>query len=258
MSSLSLMLAIGIAVAVGCYIAFCLLLFIFQRSLLYSPQPCALASSETTIQLKATDATLLVSVAIRNTPKALLYFGGKAEDVSLTLPSFAQAFPDYAIFMLHYRGYGGSGGRPSEAAIHRDAALLLHDVSSSFSEISVLGRSLGSGVALKLAAQAPLQRVVLITPYDSISNVAAAAYPLVPVRLLLIDRYESVRHAPAIRVPTTLVLAEHDDVIPRQHAENLAKHFAPGLARVVVLPGTDHNSIQLSPDYLAVLSAALR
>lgn len=245
-----------VVVVVTCYALLCLLLFIFQRSLLYFPQPRSVSTPGSKITLKADDADLVVSVVARSGSKALVYFGGNAEDVSLSLATFGQAFPDHAIFMLHYRGYGGSSGRPTEEANHRDAALLLAKVRSSFSHVTVIGRSLGSGVALRLAARAQVERVVLVTPYDSIANLAAAAYPFVPARHLLLDRYDSVKDAPGVRTPTTIVVAEYDEVIPRSSTENLARHFAPGVARVVVVRGTGHNTIQGSTDYFEAISSA--
>lgn len=205
--------------------------------------------------LKGKDADLVVSVVSRNTHKALVYFGGNAEDVSLSLAAFAQAFPESAVFMLHYRGYGGSTGKPSEEANLRDAFLLIAAVRAKFSDVTVIGRSLGSGIAVQLAARSTVDRLVLITPYDSIANLAAAAYPFVPARALLLDRYESVKYAPDVRVPTTLVVAEHDEVIPRKNTNNLAMHFKPGIARVVVLQGVGHNTIRSADDYFRVLSS---
>lgn len=238
------------------YAALSILLFAFQRSLLYFPQPRALAGPGSTMQLKVDDAELVVSVLAREGPKAVIYFGGNAEDVSQSLPGIAQAFPEHAIFMLHYRGYGGSTGKPTEAAIHRDAAALLAKVRSTFSDVTLIGRSLGSGVAIRLAAQSPVQRLVLVTPYDSIANIAASVYPFFPVKALLLDKYESVLYAPKVTMPTTIVVAEGDEVIPRANSENLAKHFAPGVARMQIIAGAGHNTIQNSAEYLRALAPA--
>lgn len=248
------MLLIGAAFVAGGYALLCLLLFAFQRSLLYVPQPRAIASAASTMTLRSDDAELVVSVVRRAGPKAVVYFGGNAEDVSQSLADFARAFPDHAIFMLHYRGYGGSSGRPSEAANHRDAARLIESVRASHTDLTVVGRSLGSGLAVRVAARSPVERLVLVTPYDSIVTIAAGAFPFVPVRWLLLDRYESVKDAPEVRAPTTIVVAEHDEVIPRASSDALAARFAPGVARRVVISGAGHNTVQGSDEYLRAVT----
>ena len=92
------------------------------------------------------------------------------------------------------------------------------------SQITVIGRSLGSGIATYLASQRPVSRLLLITPYDSIANVAAGRLPMFPVHWLLLDKYESWRYAPQITAPTRILAAEHDDVIPRLHTDALLRH----------------------------------
>jgi len=73
------------------------------------------------------------------------------------------------------------------------------------------------------------------------------------VRWLLGDKYESHRHAPSIVAPTTIVLAEHDEVIPRASTERLFTRFAPGVAKLTVVPGTAHNTVSMHPLYLELL-----
>src|SRR5947208_14008538 len=112
------------AVAAVLYLGACAVLYAFQGSLIYFPQPRAVGSAETVLKLPAAGADVLVSVRPHGGPKALIYFGGNAEDVSRSLPGLSQAFPDYALYLLHYRSYGGSSGTPSEEAIQRDAIAL--------------------------------------------------------------------------------------------------------------------------------------
>ena len=110
----------------------------------------------TTLTLAADGAQVLVSVRERSGPNGLLYFGGNAEDVSYNLPSLSTAFSDYAIYLMHYRGYGGSSGKPSEAALVADALALFDKVNTEHQNITVVGRSLGSGVAVHLASLRPV------------------------------------------------------------------------------------------------------
>ena len=84
-----------------------------------------------------------------------------------------------------------------------------------------------------------MRRLVLVTPYDSLQEIAAGLYPWMPVRWLLRDKYESWRYAPRVRAPTVLIEAEHDEVIPRASTRQLLERFAPGVASLVVVPGAE-------------------
>ena len=116
---------------------------------------------------------------------------------------------------------------------------------------------IGRGVALALlrASAGSLRlvlgdpRLVLVTPYDSLQDLAAAQFPFFPVRWLLTDKYESGRYAPLVTAPTTIVAAERDEVIPRSSTDRLHARFALGVAKFIVLPGTGHNTISGNPLY---------
>jgi hypothetical protein len=125
------------------YLVVCLGLFFLQRSLIYAPQPGLGNDSARIITLPNQGEQVLVSTRAKDGRKALLYFGGNAEDTYLSLPSLSAAFPDRAIYLMHYRGYGGSSGRPSEKELFADALALFDQVHASHSEVDVVGRSLG-------------------------------------------------------------------------------------------------------------------
>src|ERR1039457_6212102 len=103
------------------YLGLCGVLFFFQRALIYFPQPGSGNSGATMVTLPVAAARVLVCSRPQHGRRALIYFGGNAEDVSLNMPGFSVEFPDTAIYLLHYRGYGGSSGRPSEDALFTDA-----------------------------------------------------------------------------------------------------------------------------------------
>ena len=235
------------------YIGLNLYLYFFQRSFIYFPTAATPEDSSKTEVLKVADATLKLSVRPHAGPKALIYFGGNAEDVSFSLDAFANAFPDYAIYLLHYRGYGGSTGTPSETALHADALALYEKVHARHSNILVAGRSLGSGVAVRLAATQPVNRLILVTPYDSLVNMAKMLFPYIPAELLLQDRFESWRYAPEIKAHTLILAAESDEVIPRERTLSLYKAFAPGVARMEIIAAAGHNSISNSSEYWSAM-----
>lgn len=239
-----------VALIVAVYLVLCAALFFFQRSLIYFPQPNAVSSADSRMTLSMPDAQVSVVTRERVGPRALIYFGGNAEDVSRNLPEFAQAFPDYAVYLLNYRGFGGSGGSPSEAAIAEDALALFDQVYASHPQVSLIGRSLGSGVAVRLASQRPVQHLILVTPYNSLEEIAARQYPWVPVKWLLKDRFESGKYAAHIRVPTLLLAASDDEVIPRASTQRLLENFPQGVALLRVVPESGHNSISDRAQYL--------
>lgn len=251
------LLRILVAIAALIYLGICGALFVFQRSMLYYPQPRARREPRSTMQLAVGEADLMVTVRLHDGPKALLYFGGNAEDTSLNLPSFAEAFPDYALYLMHYRGYGGSTGEPSEEALQRDALALFDRIRGEHAEIAVMGRSLGSGVAIRLASQRPASHLILVTPYDSMEAMAAAHFPYLPARWLLREKYLSSSYAPAILIPTLLLAAERDEIIPAESTSRLLAAFAPGVATLEILPGAGHNDLSGSPRYLESVRAAL-
>jgi hypothetical protein len=246
-----------VVVLAALYLMLCVALYVFQRTLIFYPQPRAVASAASLLSLPVDDVQLLVSIRAHDGPNALIYFGGNAEDVSRSLPGFSQAFPDYALYLLHYRGYGGSTGSPSEEAIARDALALFDKVHASHGHVAVVGRSLGSGVAVRLASQRPAARLVLITPYNSLEGLAARQFRWFPVKWLLKDKFESWRYAERIAVPTRLIAAEHDEVVPGSSTQLLYRHFAKGVASMQVIAGTGHNSISDSPEYLKALGDGL-
>lgn len=245
-----------LVLALIAYAGLCLALFLMQRSFIYFPTPAvpAIASDPgRTVFLDVSGARLAIAVRQHAGPKAILYFGGNAEDVTGNLAPLAGAFPQSAVYLMTYRGYGASSGTPSEQALQADALALFDWVQRDHPEIEIIGRSLGTGVATYLASRRPATRLVLITPYDSVLELARQRFPYIPVRWLLLDRFESGRYAPHIRVPTLIVEAEFDEVIPHASTARLLQRFAAGVATLVVIPGAGHNTLSEDPRYLGIL-----
>ena len=147
--------------------------------------------------------------------------------VSYSLADFAKTFPDHALYMPHYRGYSGSGGNPTEKDLLGDAQALLEIVSQKHRKITIVGRSLGTGIAVWLATQNKVERLLLITPYDSILNIACKKFPFLPVRWLLKDRYESIQWASRVSCPTKILAADRDEIIPDRKSTRLNSSHIP-------------------------------
>jgi pimeloyl-ACP methyl ester carboxylesterase len=243
-----------ITVAVA-YVGFCIALYTLQRSFQYFPTPRRLGPTQLAGTFQSGDALLQLTVRPHAGPGAVLYFGGNGEDVSGSVGPLMAAFPEREIVMLHYRGHGGSAGRPTEADITADAAGLFDKVHAEHPDVIVVGRSLGTGVAVRLASSRPVSRLVLVTPYDSLLGIAERQFPFFPVKYLLIDKYESWRYVPAIKAPVLILAAEKDEVIPIASTEALRARFPPGQVTTVMVPGASHNTIGDDPLYVRSLAA---
>jgi len=248
------MLTLLLIIIIAAYLGICVVLYVTQRSFQYFPTPRRLGPTEMAGTFRRGDTLLQLTVRPHAGPGAVLYFGGNGEDVSSSVGPLMAAFPQREVVMLHYRGYGGSGGRPTEADIALDAAGLFDEVHARHPDVIVIGRSLGSGVAARLASVRPVSKLVLVTPYDSLLGIAQRQFPIFPVSWLLIDKYESWRYVPKITAPVLILRAEHDELIPAASTDALRDRFPVGQARYEVIPAS-HNTILDEPGYVHALAA---
>ncbi len=176
---------------------------------------------------------------------AVIYFGGRSEEVSW-LSEISGTFAGANVLAVNYRGYGSSEGQPSENALFSDALELCDWLAAQAGvdpdRIALVGRSLGTGIAAFVAARRQIAAAVLITPYDSVLEIARRRFPLSPVRLLLRHTFASVTYAVATKTPVLVLMAERDDVVPHRHTLKLIDAWA-GEKQVVHIPGTDHFDI---------------
>lgn len=239
------------------YVAAAAWLYFHQRELLYFPQPLSapVAGEDFVVHSQGLDLRGWVVNPGKRT--AMVYFGGNGEQVERDAGFFRDLLPDVSVYLMPYRGYSGNPGQPSEAAFFADALKVFDTVAAEHAQVDAMGRSLGSGVAIYLAAHRAVHRLVLVTPYDSIENVAQAQYPIFPIRFLLADKFESWRIAPTIRASCLVLVAGNDQVIPRSNTEFLVAHLTPGPTEVVI-PGAGHNSISEDARYAEAIGRFLR
>jgi dipeptidyl aminopeptidase/acylaminoacyl peptidase len=228
-----------------------------QRRLVFNPtvereveHPRSSGHRTRPVVLRAKDGTRLSGWLM--TPKlpglrpAVVYFGGRSEEVSWVVRDAGKLFPGMTVLAVNYRGYGDSHGDPAEAHMIDDACMLFdwlaahHHVDPK--RIAVVGRSLGSGVAVQVAKERPVHSVVLITPYDSILALAKRKFRVMPIEYMLRHRFESIKHAPSLKVPTYVLRAESDDVVPHSHTDQLCQKLA-NLILDDVVPASDHMNI---------------
>lgn len=180
--------------------------------------------------------------------RVIVYFGGNAEDVFYNVEEFEDI--QAATLLVAYRGYGPSTGQPGENELYQDGLAIVDDILERYhpEKLLLFGRSLGSGIACYCAAHRRVAGVVLITPYDSIENVAGTHYPWLPVTFLLRHKFNSQAFAPAIESPVLVLYGDLDTVVPPSRTENLLTTLPRG-TRSVLVRGADHGSISMFPLY---------
>jgi len=250
-------LKIGLAVAIG----LSLVVYLAQDALIFHPQAIPEARRAEIAQRHpqvtdmfppTADGTRVHAWYVKSGLPVILYFGGNGEEVSWMIEAVASEAPGASWLLMDYRGYGRSEGSPSEQALVADAlalydhAVRLPGVDSN--RIYAFGRSLGSGVAVALAAQRPLAGVVLSTPYDSLIALAKRYYWYLPVGWLLKHRFDSIALAPHLRTPLLCLIAGRDEVIPPEHAERLFAAWG-GPKRRIELAEANHNTTDGAPQF---------
>ena len=242
-------LRITIGLLCALYLSACTALYLKQNQLLYHPSSVTPANQKASVAWPHDGQILRITQVVRTGQQAVIYLGGNAEDVRHTAIRLAELFPTHSIYAMNYRGYAGSTGEPNERALVGDALALFDKIHATHPHVQVMGRSLGSGVAVQLAHARPIERMVLVTPFDSIAAVAGAHYPYLPISMILKDTYRSVRYAPEIKIPVTVLVAGQDETIPPAHAHRLAQAFLPQWVTVVNFEGAGHNTISSQPDF---------
>lgn len=225
-------------------------LWLFQDRLLY-PRPKASLPFGDLVVVRP-DLTLHGWVTHPEAKAALVVFGGNNMQVLGVGPSWETCTP-LAIYALPYRGYEGQAGTPREKDLVADGVALVRQVQQTHPHVALAGISLGSGVAVQVAAQTHPDRVLLITPYDRLDQVAQDHLPWAPARWLMRDHYNSVKVLPALKnVPVALLQADQDEVVGAARTQALAAAIPGGPVAWVHVP-THHNDVWGTPQLCAFL-----
>lgn len=242
------------------YMGVALALYFLQRKLVFSPNPTYVSPDD--IELKGIDEVVLktkkegfklfswYAKAAPNKP-TLLFFHGNGGNVANREEKFRQLMAEgYGVFMLGYRGFGGSEGKPSEEAFVKDAFLaydyLRETIGLNETQIVIYGESIGTSVATQLAARVEAKALVLEAPMSSVTAVAQARYPYLRVRPFLRDRFESDRHIASISMPLLIVHGKEDQVIPLEFGKALFE-AAIEPKQMEVIEGAGHNDLYEHP-----------
>lgn len=240
-----------VLLALAGYAGVLALMYVAQRSLMYFPDPARRAPAEAglpqaeEVTFAAADGETLVAwhVPPRDGKPVVIYFQGNGGGLDLRANRFRNLVADgTGLLALCYRGYGGSTGRPSEAGLILDAQAAYGFAAARYppERLVLWGESLGTGVAVALAAERPVARVLLESPYTSAADIAAAVYPFAPVRLLMKDQFRSDARIGRVTAPVLVLHGALDRIIPIRFGERLFE-LIRSPKRFVRLPEAEHN-----------------
>ena len=246
--------------ALAAYVAIAALVWALQERLMFFPQaagtpraPAGWSLEPVRIDVDAGVqlAGVLLKPPVAN-PPVVLYFGGNAEEVTAYAHEASSAYGARAVLLVNYRGYGASGGRPAERDLVADGVRVFDWLKTradlDAGRIAIHGRSLGTGVAVQVAAQRAARCVILTSPFDSARAVAQSIYWWLPVGILMRHPFDSLSHAPRLAMPLLVLAGDVDSIVPVAHSRRLAGAWGT-TATLVELAGMGHNDIALHPRY---------
>jgi uncharacterized protein len=235
------------------YGALVALLYVAQRSMQYfperfrtTPSAAGLPQAEEVV-LDTADGERVIAwhVPARANKPVVLYFHGNGGSLRIRVDRFRELIADgTGLVALSYRGYGGSSGAPTEAGLINDALAAYAFTRARYlaERIVLWGESLGSGVAIALAAEKPVGHLILQSPFTSAADVGVQRYWFVPVRLLMKDQFRSDLRIGKVTAPVLVLHGDRDDIVPMALAERLYSLInAP--KRFVRFPGVGHNDL---------------
>jgi hypothetical protein len=242
------------------YVAVAVVLYVFQRPLLYpAPQTTRtdpaiagfLQAQETVLDTADGERVIVWHVPPKDGKPVVLFFHGNGEVLAWRVPRFRAIIADgTGLVALSFRGYGGSSGKPTEAGVLNDGAAAYAFAATHYPPERIVpwGYSLGTGVAVAIAANHPVGKLILEAPYTSTVDVAASLFWYMPVRWLMRDTFRSDERIAGVKVPLLIMHGEKDTVIPVRFGRRLFD-LASGPKRFVPVPLGTHVNLD---DYGAV------
>jgi fermentation-respiration switch protein FrsA (DUF1100 family) len=247
------MLNLFLALA-GIFALFCIVARLLHRYFVYLPNPTRVAPKDAglivteEVVFKAADGTRLIAWYRPAQPgkPTLLYFPGQSGNAADRASKIKAIGSDgYGVFMLNYRRFGGSGGRPTEKRIAADAVSAydyLRGLGVAPQDIVVYGESLGTAVATRLCLQREAQALVLESPFTSVVDVGRLAWPLLPLQYIMVDQFRTVDRIGQVNAPLFIIHGGRDNVIPLDQARRVL-HAANEPKTLSVVPRAGHNDL---------------
>ncbi len=241
--------------AVGFYLLIVLLIFLFQRSLLYLPYKEKIDESFFSntglkqVEFSTSDGHVLKSLYKKPSSmdmKTILLFHGNAGHVGHRANKF-KFFLDrgYGLLLVEYRGYGENKGKPSEEGFYNDGIAAINFLSQkniTTKNIIVYGESLGCGISVKLSTEFSFYSTILEAPFTSISEVAQNHYWYLPAKWLVWDRHEILGIIKNIKSPLLVIHGKQDKIIKVELGQKIFEK-APEPKQFLLIKNAGHNNI---------------
>src|SRR5688572_7558598 len=250
------------------FAAFLFVMFEFQAQAIFPvhavapPGPLPNGAERVTITAAEGNKLHGVHIPLAGAPSKertlILGFAGNAWNSEDAATYLHELYPSANVVVFHYRGYRPSTGSPSSAALLEDAPKVYDFAVSKVrpKRTVAVGLSIGTGVAAQLARERPLDGLILVTPFDSLKAVAAGHYPFLPVGALFRHEMDSAAALKGIKVPTAIVAAERDTIIPPARTDGLRRSVG-NLEFDRTIAGVGHNDIYQHPEFRSAMHEAL-
>lgn len=250
-----------IGALIAAYAVIALAVFLGQRKLLFpaprsGAEPIMEGSTLNRFQGPSGRTVYAFHVPAPPDGRTVVHFHGNGEELADLVPmawSFRRA--GLGFFAVEYPGYGlAKDYPPSEEALYADAEAALWHLHNGLGvespHVVLEGQSIGTGVAVEMAVRGHGARLVLISPFTSIPDMAAETIPVVPVRWLIRDQFANLEKAPKLSLPVLLVHGTEDEVVPFSMGEQLSKAFTN--ATLFKVQGGHHNDLFVKDGRLIV------
>jgi uncharacterized protein len=235
------------------YLGLAALMYVAQRAIMYLPETARTApaaagfpqAEEVVLDTADGEKVIVWHVPPRGEHPVVLYFQGNGGAPQHRVPRFRKLVAEgVGLVALSYRGYAGSTGHPTETGLINDARAAYHYAASRYpaDRIALWGESLGAAVAIALAAEKPVARIMLDAPFTSAVDLASAVYWFLPVRALMKDPFRSDERIGKVTAPILIMHGERDSTVPIRYGERLHQMIAAP-KRFVRFPNGDHNDL---------------
>jgi len=251
------------------YTLFTIMLYFLQEKLIFLPTKLpqdfeySFAQNFDELNLKSEDNANLNAIHFKQVnPKGLiLYFHGNAGNLSRwgEITSFF-TMKKYDVIVMDYRTYGKSTGKLSEEALHNDAQLFYDYALEHYDEdkITLYGRSIGTGIATKLASKNKPNKLILETPYYSLIDVAKERFPFLPLKWLMKYTFLSYEYIQKVTCPITIFHGTHDSVVPYDSAKRLFGSIPLQHKKFYTIERGEHNTLIKFEAYLRGIEEVLK
>lgn len=240
------------------YFLICLYLYYFQEKQIFFPPSKSNVvediPTKNKISLEVNSVVIngIYSGRLVKNQSVIVYFGGNAEDVFYNYSDFTNELNSQFV-AFNYRGFAGNAGDPTIADILLDMEKILTKLINEFSldrkNIFLMGRSLGAGIAVQVAKDGRYAGMILISPFDSMVNIAKRYFKWLPVSIMLKHPLDSLSIAKKSSMPVLILAAQHDQIIPISYSQALFDAWLTKNKTINIINNTDHNNIQSGEHY---------